>query len=355
MAVEVSPRPIDLAIRTIPAAWFRPDPRVYWADLLASAAVGWAALGTAAAAPGPIARAALLIVAAFALYRAVLFIHEITHLTLRDVPAFRAGWNAIVGVPLLLPSFLYEGVHTDHHRQRSYGTPADPEYVPFGRRPPAVIVSYALVSLLLPVLLAIRFAIVAPVSWLVPAVRRVTIERMSSLVINHLYVRHAPLDRVAVVEEVAACLLCWTAIVLWWVGALSGAVLVCWLIATGLASAINVVRTLAAHRYDHDVDHEISMVSQLLDSCTIAPRSGLAGALGAGWRALWAPVGLRYHALHHWIPSLPYHNLGRAHRRLVETLGPDAPYAATQHRAISPVVIDLFRRAAHSRDATRRS
>ena len=32
--------------------------------------------------------------------------------------------------------------------------------------------------------------------------------------------------------------------------------------------------------------------------------------------ALWAPVGLRYHATHHLFPSLPYHNLGKAHRRL---------------------------------------
>ncbi len=27
--------------------------------------------------------------------------------------------------------------------------------------------------------------------------------------------------------------------------------------------------------------------------------------------ALWAPVGLRYHATHHLFMSMPYHNLGR--------------------------------------------
>ena len=67
--------------------------------------------------------------------------------------------------------------------------------------------------------------------------------------------------------------------------------------------------------------------------------------LAASWRELWAPVGLRYHALHHWIPSLPYHNLGRAHRLLLSTLTPDAPYAATQYRAIAAVVLDLVHRA----------
>ena len=72
-------------------------------------------------------RAAGLLVAVVALYRAVLFIHEITHRAGKG-PARPSplAWNALVGVPLLIPSFLYEGVHTDHHRQSCYGTAADP-------------------------------------------------------------------------------------------------------------------------------------------------------------------------------------------------------------------------------------
>src|SRR5206468_3594804 len=56
--------PIAAAIRAIPSAWFTPDPRVYWADLLASASIGWAAFALGVAA-GPGLRAVLLIVAAF--------------------------------------------------------------------------------------------------------------------------------------------------------------------------------------------------------------------------------------------------------------------------------------------------
>jgi fatty acid desaturase len=37
-------------------------------------------------------------------------------------------------------------------------------------------------------------------------------------------------------------------------------------------------------------------------------------------------VGLRYHALHHLLPSVPYHNLGIAHRRLAAVLDPASPY-----------------------------
>ena len=68
---------------------------------------------------------------------------------------------------------------------------------------------------------------------------------------------------------------------------------------------------------------------------------GMRGRIGIAWRSLWAPVGLRFHALHHWIPSLPYHNLGRAHRLLLTTLATDAPYVETQHPAIAPLVVDL--------------
>ena len=90
---------------------------------------------------------------------------------------------------------------------------------------------------------------------------------------------------------------------------------------------------------------ELTMVEQLLDSCTIAGRSTVGTLIMTAARAAAAPVGLRYHALHHWIPSLPYHNLGRAHRLLVDSLAPDAPYRAATYPGFTPVVVDLVHRA----------
>ena len=341
------PRPqraIDEAIRAIPIAWFRPSPAIYWMDLIGSAIVGWTAFILAVREAGW-HRTAPLAVAVFALYRAVLFIHEITHLARRDLPGFRLAWNALVGVPLLVPSFLYEGVHTDHHRQRSYGTDADPEYVPFGRRPAPLIAGYVVGSLFAPALFAVRFALLAPLSWAIPRLRRLVAERCSALVINHRYVRRAAIDASGRLQEGAAFALCWTAVGLWWVGWMPAAVFVCWAVVSAVVSGVNAARTLAAHRYDLE-EGELSMTAQLLDSCTIAPADPPSHAFGAGaLRALVAPVGLRYHALHHWIPSLPYHNLGRAHRLLVATLAPDAPYGATVERGFAPVLRDLLRRS----------
>ena len=336
-------RGLDEAIHAIPVAWFRPVPRVYWVDFLASAAIGWTALALAVVAHGWYL-AAGLVVAVIALYRAVLFIHEITHRAGRDLPGFTVAWNALVGVPLLVPSFLYEGVHTDHHRQSSYATEADPEYLPFSRRSPALIVGAVFASLLAPVAVAVRFGILAPLSWVSPAVRRLVATRYSALVINHRYQRRAPIAVAGRVQEAAACLWLWVSAALWWSGWLPTTAVWCWVAASAAVSAVNAVRTLAAHRYDQD-SGEVSMTEQLLDSCTIATDAGLSGRFADTCRALVAPVGLRYHALHHWIPAIPYHNLGRAHRVIVATLQRDAPYHATVERGFVPPLRDLVRRS----------
>jgi fatty acid desaturase len=151
------------------------------------------------------------------------------------------------------------------------------------------------------------------------------------------------------VQEAAACALCWTSAALFLTGRLPLAVLFGWAGVSAIASGVNAARTLAAHRYDHDeqASAELSMNEQLLDSCTIATirRPPVSVRIANAARALVAPVGLRYHALHHWIPSLPYHNLGRAHRLLVSVLSPDAPYGATIEHGFTPALRDLLHRA----------
>jgi fatty acid desaturase len=84
---------------------------------------------------------------------------------------------------------------------------------------------------------------------------------------------------------------------------------------------LNHVRSIVAHRYTNDTGGRVSYEEQVKDSVTIAGFSP--GAV------LLAPVGLRYHALHHLFPSLPYYALGEAHRRLVLKLPPDHVYVRT--------------------------
>jgi fatty acid desaturase len=65
---------------------------------------------------------------------------------------------------------------------------------------------------------------------------------------------------------------------------------------------------------------------------------------GAVWTELWAPVGLRYHALHHYFPGIPYHNLRKAWQRLSATLPPDAVYQSVRSRGLARSLRALYRK-----------
>ena len=91
---------------------------------------------------------------------------------------------------------MYLGVHLDHHRRTVYGTPADPEYLPFAIEPARAASSgTSSQALAIPVLLLARFAILAPLSVLLgPRFRKLIVEGASSLAINWGYRREPPSD-----------------------------------------------------------------------------------------------------------------------------------------------------------------
>ena len=95
-----------------------------------------------------------------------------------------------------------------------------------------------------------------------------------------------------------------------------GRALAVWYGISGCAAFCNALRALGAHRYE-SAGEPLSREGQLLDSIDTP---------GAIWTELWAPVGLRYHALHHYFPGIPYHNLGTAYRRLISSLPREAAY-----------------------------
>jgi fatty acid desaturase len=101
--------------------------------------------------------------------------------------------------------------------------------------------------------------------------------------------------------------------------------------------AINALRTLGAHRWTHDGSREMTFVEQMLDSVNY-PYNPLIGGL-------WAPIGLRFHALHHIFPTMPYHALATAHKRLMAALPADSPYRRTEAHSLREVITTLWRRA----------
>ena len=86
----------------------------------------------------------------------------------------------------------------------------------------------------------------------------------------------------------------------------------------------------------------MTVTAQFLDSVNVPPPGRIA--------ELWAPVGLRYHALHHLMPSMPYHALPEAHRRLVAELGEASTYHGANHAGMGVLVSRIARSTMGKRD-----
>jgi fatty acid desaturase len=316
-----------------------PRPAIFWADLALSAAIGWSAFAVAIAADQPASAAALVAyaLAGLALYRGASFTHELAHLRKRALPGFETAWNLLFGVPLLLPSFTYLGVHQSHHSLSSYGTKDDPEYLPFANSRKLMIGFGIQSSVLLPVLMAIRFLVLSPVALVWPAFHRWLEVHASSFAMNPEYRREVPSETAGKMRRWEIAILAFWAGVfaLIYRGVLPGRTLMVWVIVMLLISTLNTVRVLGAHEYETD-GRARSREGQLGDSIDTP---------GGPWTEAWAPVGLRYHALHHYFPGIPYHNLGIAYRRIVSANPRNAAYMESTSPSLQRSLRALYLKA----------
>jgi len=312
---------------------------LYWTDFLLSLSLAYGAVAVyLTTAPFSPPYLIAFIVAAFALFRCGVFIHEIVHLPAQRLRLFRAAWNILFAIPNLMPSFAYKS-HADHHNPRHFGTPRDGEYLPLGAGPVSGLVRYFLQVPVLPALSLCRFLVLTPVSFLHPRLRQWVLERASSYVLNPRYRRVLPTDErrgtwvaleVAIFMELAAFLglllarrLPWTVFAELYVLGM-------------FAAGLNWARTVAAHGY-RNAGSPMTFAEQIADSINVPGHPLLTELL--------FPVGLRYHALHHLFPTIPYHSLGTAHRRLMMHLPPDSPYRRTVRRSYLQAARELWRSA----------
>lgn len=325
-----------------------PNPQIYWTDFLVTIMAGhigfFALLHVDRFVEAGWALWSLRIcmfAAVSVLYmRAAMFIHELVHLPKKGFNAFRVVWNLLCGIPFLIPSFLYYP-HVDHHRRKHYGTDRDGEYLDLSHRHPANVVMFIAAAAVVPFAAFLRFAILSPLSWIIPGFGKWVEEHASSMIIDIFYLRGdfgPKAHRIMRIQEV----LCfgWCIFLVLRAPIISGQLIDGFLIQAYLISVtlilINNVRTLGAHRWMGD-GRELTFEEQLLDTVNYPERPW--------FTELWGPVGTRYHAIHHLFPSLPYHNLPEAHRRLMEGLPSNSIYRDTVRVSLTGAILELWARA----------
>jgi len=233
---------------------------------------------------------------------------------------FKVTWNLVVGVITLAPSPFFTRHDRDHHSARMYGTREDPEYIVNVFRPGSLlsILMYSLLIALYPLIVFFRF-LLAPLTFLHPRLRQWTLVHASSLTMNYRYERKLNrFDRWAVTAIELLCSLRAAAMLV-----AVGVGLTHWTrlplfysIALGVLT-LNQLRLLADHHFEAD-GQPLPLDDHIRDSCNYTGRDFLTWLL--------FPFAIRYHALHHIFPMLPYHNLKAAHAYLLEHLPADSPY-----------------------------
>lgn len=204
---------------------------------------------------------------------------------------------------------------------KSFATIEDPEYVPITNRSFFGLAFFVFHHVLGPITMVAIRMLLNPIIWLFPTVgTKLMHGKGTSLVINWDYIptdktKATAFDRFAIFTSTILLYVYLSAII----SGLVPLVIVAKILALIIISMVlNGVRTLVAHRYINYDRQSVSREEQLLDSVNLMGNPIIGGLL--------APVGLRYHALHHLVQTLPYHSLEPAHKNLIAELPENDSY-----------------------------
>jgi len=293
----------------------------YWLDFLCT----WALFvgGMTAWLFAPLAYSIVgLLIGILAAYRCGSFMHEIVHFNRRNSSemAFKTGWNLLFGMAILSPSHLYDA-HLEHHMPNSFATVEDPEYVPINNRSFFGLAFFVFHHVLGPISMVALRMLFNPFIWLIPSLGKNLMNgKGTALVINWDYIptgktKATSFDKFAIIGSTMLLYIYLASIISGLIPLIIVAKILTLII---ISMVLNGIRTLVAHRYINYDRQSVTREEQLLDSVNLIGNPIIGGLL--------APVGLRYHALHHLVQTLPYHSLEAAHKKLLAELDEDDVY-----------------------------
>lgn len=313
----------------------KPNPIIFWADLLGSAICCYSLMYACMQYPlnHPL-KWVLFISCSIFVNRGIYFMHEIFHQT-KFVKGFEIAHNLLFGCVFKFPSYI-TFPHHFHHRTTTYGTQEDPEYDGnwIGKsffHYFSVLVS----SLFMPAFLFVRFGIMPLLyPFIGQTLRNKIYQRISTFALNPTYLRPLPNKEEFknwMIQDYMTFAINSGVLFLLFTHRLSLENFITFHMLGAAFFFPNFYRALIAHRYVANTEDK-TIEAQLADSISI-PNSKLDFFL--------APVGLKYHSLHHYFPMIPYHNMKKAHDLLVlakdqnylQSLEPSVPVAL--HKAFS--------------------
>ncbi len=322
--------------------YFAIEPLRYWTDFAISLILAYSAGSLFLTAPiGSLWQLVAFPFAVFWLYRLGSLVHEVCHLGQHEMRAFKVTWNLLAGVVMLSPSPFFTRHHRDHHSCKLYGTHEDPEYVVnfYGASGLVGVLRFAFEVAIFPLVVFLRF-LLAPITFLHPRLREFALRHGTAMTLNWRYERDVNawdrrvLTAIEILCSVRAALILLAVLVGWtdWTR-----LPLLYLLAVSVL-ALNQMRLLGDHHLASQGDR-LTFDDHILDSCNY-PRSDF-----GTW--LLFPFAIRYHALHHMFPSLPYHNLSAAHAYLTRTLPIDSPYHILEQPSWWSVARHSFRNMEH--------
>ncbi|MDR3501698.1 MAG: fatty acid desaturase [Legionella sp.] len=293
---------------------------IYWLDLFLTALFAWTLFVLACQTKNMFLSIVFLGMSSIFFYRGLSFVHEVTHHA-PHIKGYRVAWNLLFGMAFLYPSYVYEN-HLLHHRMDHYGSSKDAEYFIINKKLSGLFRFLFWGQFVMPAKLIIR-SLIFPLVFISEKFSNFYEMHLCGFYLNPEYEKKPLSKRIKknlYKEDLRCTLFAYMILGLIFAHQLPAYIILYWYSAAFILSFINSIRVVVCtHNYNYLSPRD--RAEQIIDTFTLDKGLILPGLI--------APIGLRYHALHHLFPGIPYHSLGKAHRMVCEAFPNNTAYKDT--------------------------